>query len=104
RPARGPAYGRRFRVTSDGGGGRAIRVVLADDHPIVREGLRGMLAAEPGIEVVADAASGDEAVAVAARYQPDVVLMDLRMPHGDGVAATTEIVGAHPGIRVVVLT
>ena len=82
----------------------AIRVVLADDHPIVREGLRGMLAAEPGIEVVADAASGAEAIAVAARYQPDVVLMDLRMPHGDGVEATTEIVGRHPGIRVVVLT
>ena len=81
-----------------------IRVVLADDHPIVREGLRGMLAAEPGIEVVADAASGDEAVAVAARYQPDVVLMDLRMPHGDGVEATATIVGSHPGIRVVVLT
>ena len=81
-----------------------IRVVLADDHPVVREGLRGMLAAEPGIEVVADAASGAEAVAVAARYQPDVVLMDLRMPNGDGVEATTEIVGGHPGIRVVVLT
>jgi DNA-binding NarL/FixJ family response regulator len=81
-----------------------IRVVLADDHPVVREGLRGMLAAEPGIEVVADAASGAEAVAVAARYQPDVVLMDLRMPNGDGVEATSEIVGVHPGIRVVVLT
>jgi DNA-binding NarL/FixJ family response regulator len=81
-----------------------IRVVLADDHPVVREGLRGMLAAEPGIEVVADAASGAEAVAVAARFQPDVVLMDLRMPHGDGVEATAKIVGGHPGIRVVVLT
>jgi DNA-binding NarL/FixJ family response regulator len=81
-----------------------IRVVLADDHPVVREGLRGMLAAEPGIEVVADAASGAEAVTVAARFQPDVVLMDLRMPHGDGVEATAKIVGGHPGIRVVVLT
>jgi DNA-binding NarL/FixJ family response regulator len=84
--------------------GGVIRVVLADDHPVVRAGLRGMLAAEPGIEVVADAASGAEAVAAAARYQPDVVLMDLRMPHGDGVEATTKIVGGHPGIRVVVLT
>ena len=84
--------------------GGVIRVVLADDHPVVRAGLRGMLAAEPGIEVVADAASGAEAVAAAARYQPDVVLMDLRMPHGDGVEATTKIVGSHPGIRVVVLT
>ncbi len=90
-------------VTGDGEPG-VIRVVLADDHPVVREGLRGMLAAEPGIEVVADAASGAEAVAVAARFQPDVVLMDLRMPHGDGVEATAKIVGGHPGIRVVVLT
>ena len=81
-----------------------IRVVLADDHPVVRAGLRGMLAAEPGIEVVADAASGAEVVAVAARFRPDVVLMDLRMPHGDGVEATTKIVGSHPSIRVVVLT
>jgi DNA-binding NarL/FixJ family response regulator len=87
-------------VTADA----AIRVVLADDHPIVREGLRGMLAAEPGIEVVAEAASGAEAVAVAARYRPDVVLMDLRMPGGDGVTATAEILAAIPGARVVVLT
>ncbi|MBV9795163.1 MAG: response regulator transcription factor [Actinobacteria bacterium] len=81
-----------------------MRVVLADDHPIVREGLRGMLAAEPGIEVVAEAASGPEAVAVAARFRPDVVLMDLRMPGGDGVTATTEILAATPAVRVVVLT
>jgi DNA-binding NarL/FixJ family response regulator len=91
-------------VTGDVTGGGAIRVVLADDHPVVREGLRGMLAAEPGIEVVAEAGTGSEAVAVAARYQPDVVLMDLRMPHGDGVTATAEIVAATPGVRVVVLT
>jgi DNA-binding NarL/FixJ family response regulator len=84
--------------------GAIIRVVLADDHPIVREGLRGMLAAEPGIEVVAEAASGAEAVAVVARYRPDVVLMDLRMPGGDGVTATAEILAATPGARVVVLT
>lgn len=81
-----------------------IRVVLADDHPVVREGLRGMLAAEQDIGVVAEAASGAEAVAMAARHQPDVVLMDLRMPHGDGVAATAAILSATPGMRVVVLT
>jgi DNA-binding NarL/FixJ family response regulator len=93
-------------VTGDGGAasGGAIRVVLADDHPVVREGLRGMLAAEPGIEVVAEAGSGAEAVAVAARYRPDVVLMDLRMPGGDGVSATAEILATTPGARVVVLT
>jgi DNA-binding NarL/FixJ family response regulator len=81
-----------------------IRVMLADDHPVVREGLRGMLAAERDIEVVAQAASGAEAIAMAARHQPDVVLMDLRMPGGDGVEATTAILGAAPDVRVVVLT
>jgi DNA-binding NarL/FixJ family response regulator len=89
------------RLTQDDA---AIRVLLADDHPVVREGLRGMLAAEPGIEVVAEAATGTEAVAFAARDHPDVVLMDLRMPHGDGVTATAEILAAAPTVRVVVLT
>jgi DNA-binding NarL/FixJ family response regulator len=78
----------------------AIRVVLADDHPVVREGLRGMLAAEPDIEVVGEAGSGPEAVALAARLRPDVVLMDLRMPGGDGVEATRQLAGT----TVVVLT
>ena len=81
-----------------------IRVLLADDHPVVREGLRGMLAAEQGIAVVAEAASGAEAVAMAATHRPDVVLMDLRMPHGDGVEATAAILDATPGARIVVLT
>jgi DNA-binding NarL/FixJ family response regulator len=83
---------------------RPLAVLIADDHPVVREGLRGMLAAEPGINVVAEAASGDEAVVMAKRHRPDVVLMDLRMPGGDGVQATAGIVAALPGIRVVVLT
>jgi DNA-binding NarL/FixJ family response regulator len=77
-----------------------IRVLLADDHPVVREGLRGMLMAEPDIEVVGEAASGPEAVALAGRLRPDVVLMDLRMPGGDGV----EAIGQLPGTTVVVLT
>jgi DNA-binding NarL/FixJ family response regulator len=81
-----------------------IRVLLADDHPVVREGLRGMLAAEPGIDVVAEAASGAEAIVMAARYRPDVVLMDLRMPQTDGVEATAVILAAAPQVRVVVLT
>jgi DNA-binding NarL/FixJ family response regulator len=71
----------------------AIRVLLADDHPVVREGLRGMLAAEPDIEVVGEAASGNEAVALAGRLRPDVILMDLRMPGGDGVDATRRLAG-----------
>ena len=78
----------------------AIRVVLADDHPVVREGLRGMLAAEPDIEVVGEAASGPEAVTLAGRLRPDVILMDLRMPGGDGVEAIRQLAGT----TVVVLT
>jgi len=81
-----------------------VTVLIADDHPVVREGLRGMLASEPAIAVVGEAGTGAEAVAVAARQRPDVVLMDLRMPDGDGVQATAGILAAVPGARVVVLT
>ncbi|GAA1811955.1 response regulator transcription factor [Actinomadura chokoriensis] len=77
-----------------------LRVMIVDDHPIVREGLRGMLAAEPDIEVAGEAASGDEAVALVPRIAPDVVLMDLRMPSGDGVSAIERL----PGHRILVLT
>jgi DNA-binding NarL/FixJ family response regulator len=81
-----------------------IRVLLVDDHPVVREGLRGILSAEDGIDVVGEAGSGADAVAVARAYEPDVVLMDLRMPDGDGVQATRELLARDPGCRVVVLT
>jgi len=81
-----------------------VTVLIADDHPVVREGLRGMLAAEPGITVVGEAGSGDEAVTMARMHRPDVVLMDLRMPGGDGVLATAGILATAPGTRVVVLT
>lgn len=80
-----------------------IRIVLVDDHPLVREGIRGMLARSADIEVVGQAARGPEGVALAAKLSPDVVLMDLRMPGGDGVAATREIVAAGTA-RVMVLT
>ena len=83
---------------------RPIRVLLADDHPVVRAGLRGMLAADPGIEVAGEAGSGAEAVAASLASDYDVVLMDLRMPGGDGVKATEQIIAADPGARVVVLT
>jgi DNA-binding NarL/FixJ family response regulator len=82
---------------------RTIRVMLVDDHPVVRTGLRGMLAAEPDIEVTAEAGSGPEAVALACRGGFDVILMDLRMPGGDGVTATAAI-HARDSARVVVLT
>ncbi|OIV39081.1 DNA-binding response regulator [Mangrovactinospora gilvigrisea] len=83
-----------------------IRIMLVDDHPVVREGLRGMLAAEPDLRVVAEASSGAEALEVcaAAGELPQIVLMDLRMPGGDGVQATEALLAAHPGLRVVVLT
>ncbi len=90
--------------TMPSSGPTALTVLIADDHPVVRAGLRGMLAAEPGISVVAEAASGQEAIAMARRHKPDVVLMDLRMPDGDGVEATAGILAAEPAARVVVLT
>jgi DNA-binding NarL/FixJ family response regulator len=82
-----------------------IRVLLADDHPVVREGLRGMLSAESDIEVTGEAASGAEAVALFAALRPDVVLMDLRMPGGDGVNAIEKIRSRHGnGAKIIVLT
>jgi DNA-binding NarL/FixJ family response regulator len=81
-----------------------VRVLLVDDHPVVRVGLRGMLAAAGDIEVVGEAGSGNEAVVLAGTLAPDVVLMDLRMPEVDGVTATERIRAVHPSTRVVVLT
>lgn len=87
-----------------GHGTGVIRVLLADDHPVVREGLRGMLAAEADIEVIGEAGSGAEAVALARTLRPDVILMDLRMPDGDGVKATARIRGEVSAAQVMVLT
>jgi DNA-binding NarL/FixJ family response regulator len=81
-----------------------IRVLVADDHPIVRSGIVGLLTAAPDIEVVGEAADGRAAVDAAIELEPDIVLMDLRMPRLDGDAATALILAAKPGIRVVVLT
>ncbi len=82
-----------------------IRVLLADDHPVVREGLRGMLSAESDIEIAGEAASGSEAVALFGTLHPDVVLMDLRMPGGDGVGAIEQIRAGHgAAAKIIVLT
>ncbi|MFB7057724.1 response regulator [Streptomyces vinaceus] len=83
-----------------------IRILLADDHPVVREGLRGMLSAEPDLEVVAEASNGPQAEALAAELVPDLdlILMDLRMPGGDGVESIARIGAAGLQVRVVVLT
>ena len=81
-----------------------IRILLVDDHPVVRMGLRGMLDAEPDLTVVGEASSGATALAAALAETPDVVLMDLRMPDGDGVWATEQILARAPGTRVLVLT
>lgn len=81
-----------------------IRVLIADDQALIREGLQMLLGLSPGIEVVGTATDGDEAVDLAGRQGPDVALMDLRMPRCDGVEATRRITRDHPSIRVVVLT
>jgi DNA-binding NarL/FixJ family response regulator len=81
-----------------------IRILLADDHPVVREGLRAMLDAEPGLDVVGEASSGPQAEALAASLRPDIVLMDLRMPDGGGVESIVRMTAAGLPCRVIVLT
>jgi two-component system NarL family response regulator len=81
-----------------------LRILLADDHPAVREGLAILLNREQGIEVVAQASNGQEAVTQFETHRPDVALLDLRMPEGDGIEAMAAIRQKHPGARIVVLT
>jgi DNA-binding NarL/FixJ family response regulator len=82
----------------------SIRVLIADDQAMVRAGLRLILESRPDMEVVAEAADGEEAVAAARRHSPDVVLMDVRMPRLDGIEATRQIISELRSTRVLVLT
>ena len=81
-----------------------IRLLIVDDHPVVRDGLSGMFAADPAFEVLGEAADGAEAVGLAQALAPDVILMDLRMPGMDGVSAITELARRGSVARVLVLT
>ncbi|GAA1566265.1 response regulator transcription factor [Actinomadura kijaniata] len=93
-----------MRLNAAGGVPGTVRVVVVDDHPVVRAGLLGMLGGEPGFEVVAEAADGAEAIAAVARTRPDVVLSDLRMPGLDGVELIRRLAETAPRTRVLVLT
>ena len=88
------------------GDGRALRVLLCEDQDLVRTGFRMLLAANPDTDVVGEAVDGNQAVALARELRPDVVVMDIRMPHVDGIEATRRIV-AEPSLRhtrVLILT
>jgi DNA-binding NarL/FixJ family response regulator len=82
----------------------SIRLLIVDDHPVVRDGLRDMLSTQPDFEVVGEAANGLEAVAQTSRLQPQVVLTDLAMPQMDGVTAIGKIKEQHPDVQILVLT
>lgn len=81
-----------------------IRILLADDHTLFREGLKVILAAQADVDVVGEAADGAEAVTLARAQQPDVILLDLKMPHKDGLTAIGEIAACSPQTRILVLT
>jgi DNA-binding NarL/FixJ family response regulator len=82
----------------------ALRVLIADDHQLFRDGLRALVASQPDMEAVGEAATGEEAVALAGELQPDVVLMDVQMPEANGIEATRRIVAQSPHIGVLIVT
>jgi DNA-binding NarL/FixJ family response regulator len=90
--------------TTAGVSDASIRILIADDHEVVRIGLASLLDAQPGLQVVAQAESGDEAVRLARRHRPDVVVMDIRMPNGSGIDACRTITAEMEGMPVIMLT
>jgi len=82
----------------------SVRVLIVDDDDLMRAGLRAMLSSDSEIEVVGEAATGRTAVGAARKLRPDIVLMDVRMPDGDGIAATRDVLATAPAVRVVILT
>ncbi len=81
-----------------------IRILIVDDHPLIREGLRAVLETQPDLELVGEACDGNEAVRQALALKPDVILMDLALPHKDGIEAIREILRSTPGVKVLVLS
>ncbi len=81
-----------------------IRILIADDHPLFRDGMHGLLDSVPYTEVVGEATSGDEVISQASALQPDVILMDIKMPGTNGIAATREILAASPHIAILMVT
>jgi DNA-binding NarL/FixJ family response regulator len=80
------------------------RVVIVDDHKMFRDGLRGLINAEPGMEVVGEAVDGREAIEVARRLSPDVVIMDISMPGMNGIEAMRHLIKESPGVKVIMLS
>ncbi len=83
---------------------RPIHILIVDDHPVVRDGLRSMLSTQPDFQVVGEAVNGVEAVQLAARLKPDVILLDLEMPDLDGVSALAQVRATDPQARVIIVT
>jgi two-component system NarL family response regulator len=83
---------------------RKIRVILADDHPVVRDGLATMVNQQPDMEVVAEAGDGDEAIALYEQHKPDVMVLDLRMPKRDGVAVVQRVLEGNPKACILIKT
>lgn len=81
-----------------------LRILIADDHPVFRDGLRALLEATPDLEVVGEAMTGEEAIQLAAHYQPDLILMDVQMPGLNGIEATRQIVINQPAMRILIIT